>query len=105
MPNIRTKTTVLIILTVLTVFSVSYCVFGVAAAERIPAQSDTPIPVYYTLTVLDNRLAIYCSDNTKPLRILEVDVHSLPERDITRLNEGITADSLQEIMQLVEDYE
>ena len=59
----------------------------------------------YTITEYDKKIAIIDNETEKPYMILDVLFESLPERDKTRLSQGIYAKTLEEALSLAEDYE
>lgn len=59
----------------------------------------------YYLKDFNGMLAIFENGKNSPLEILDVELASLPERDIERIKKGIFAEDLNEIFSLAEDYE
>ena len=59
----------------------------------------------YILTDFNGYLAIFKNGNDKPIEILEVQLNSLPERDIEKIKIGITAETFGKIITIAEDYE
>lgn len=101
----KMKLTVFFSLLIFSAACVAFSAYSVFSAENPKSKNQPPTPICYTLTVYENKLAVYCSDKKEPLRIFEVEVSTLPQRDVTRLQNGITAGTLAEIMKIVEDYE
>lgn len=101
----KTKVIIIFSLLIFSVACVAFSAYAVFTAESKTPKNLPPTPVYYTLTVYEDKLAVYCSEQKEPLRVFEVAVNTLPQRDITALENGITAGSMAEIMQILEDYE
>jgi hypothetical protein len=59
----------------------------------------------YTLKQYGNLIGIFKGDEKKPMRIIEIDVSSLPYNDQDLLKEGIGVNSEQELLKLIEDYD
>ena len=86
------------------VATLSICV-SVMAKPNTKPQNFESTKTQYFLGEFEGKLAIYKTDISAPLEVLDVQISSLPERDITRINNKIYADTLSEIITLAEDYE
>lgn len=100
--HVRVKGCILLAAVVLALSSVGLCAAGTGQKEAV---SSLPAESYYLLKDYHGTLAIFSSDNEQPIELLEVQIDSLPERDITRLKQGIRADTLEQARSLAEDYE
>ena len=67
--------------------------------------SSETVEIKYILGEFNGKLAIFQTNNSTPIEVLDVQINSLPQRDIERINNGITANTLSEIIALAEDYE
>lgn len=104
--HIKARFTVLMVVFLLAVCSVGFTTLAGTAKTDTKSQNTTPpMPVYYVLTVYENRLAIFCSEKQEPLKTFDILLESLPERDQAALKDGITVSNLTEALQLLEDYE
>ncbi|MBQ7108024.1 MAG: hypothetical protein IJN95_02925 [Clostridia bacterium] len=97
------KSIVLAVAITLAVSSMLFAVFlePAFAKEEIHKSST----VTYYLGEYNGYLAIFRSQESEPLQILDVRLDSLPERDISRIKSGIYSNDLGEIISVVEDYE
>ena len=85
------------------IFSVYFSVM--AKPDHKESKTIKKATVQYFLGEFNGKLAIYKTDSNTPLEVLDIEINSLPERDITRINNKIHADTLNEIISIVEDYE
>ena len=102
--SIRIK--ILLLSAIISVATLIFC-FSVGSSSQ-PQQSSSKFSnstTTYILKEFNGMLAIYEKDNHTPIEILDVDISTLPERDIEKIKKGILADSLNEIVSLAEDYE
>ncbi len=102
---IVTKIKGIILLFAASIATVTICISAITKptlAQTAPLES---IKTKYILGEFNGKLAIYKENNDTPLEILDVQISSLPERDIERIKNGITADTLSEIISVAEDYE
>ncbi len=83
----------------------SLLLFARPPAATTPQSEPVATQSGYLLTVHNGKLAVFQNGRSEPELLLDVWVDSLPERDITRLKEGIPAESLTEAITLAEDYE
>ena len=99
----RIKGIILIIATILSTVTI----FISANAKPISVENTVSEKkeIQYFLGEFKGNLAIFKSNSATPIEILDVQLSSLPERDIERIKNGIVADSLAEIIKIVEDYE
>ena len=85
--------------------TVTVCISATAKpgnTENVVSKKDE---TKYFLGEFKGNLAIYQTDNQVPLEVLDVYIESLPERDVERIENGVFADTLNEIMMIAEDYE
>lgn len=101
--HLRLKGFVLLAAVILAVFSIGLCAAASSVQKEVSSSSSNE--TYYLLKDYNGTLAIFSSNQVEPIARLDVRTDSLPERDITRLQEGIRADTLEEIYSLAEDYE
>lgn len=59
----------------------------------------------YTITEYNDKIAIIDTKTNKPYMILDVIFDELPERDKTKLKQGIYTKTLEQALSLAEDYE
>jgi len=57
----------------------------------------------YTLREYEGCVAIYCSGETLPGTVTDIEVRLLPERDREQLQSGLGAADMQELSRLLED--
>ena len=72
---------------------------------KVTNSSKKSIEIHYILKEYEEKVCIFRSDTEKPVKVLDVFVSSLPERDQTKLKNGIITKSMAEAMSLAEDYE
>ena len=104
--GIRIK--ILIFSLVITVATIVFCFSAVSTTEntqKVKSTSYISVTKKYVLKDFNGRIAIFESTQNTPTEVLDVDLSSLPERDIERIKKGIFADSLSEIYSFAEDYE
>ncbi len=85
--------------------ALGFTAFSVALPLPSKSKEATTEPTKYFLSEQNGQLAVFQSDISTPILLLNVWVDSLPERDIQRIKNGIPADSLNEAISLAEDYE
>lgn len=58
----------------------------------------------YTLLEYDGKIGVYDSESLELVEILNVYVITLPDADKAMLKDGISANSVKELVSLIEDY-
>ncbi|MBQ7415573.1 MAG: hypothetical protein IJW14_00870 [Oscillospiraceae bacterium] len=58
----------------------------------------------YLLGIHEGKVALWRGDDPEPLKVFPYSASSLPEDARKQLEAGVTANSLKELRQLVEDY-
>ena len=101
--SIRIK--ILILSTVISVATMVFCFSVGSSPQTTPNASKPSKDKQYILKEYDGMLAIYESNQSSPIEVLDVDISTLPERDIEKIKNGIYANSLNEIYSFAEDYE
>lgn len=99
----RIKGIILILAIILTTITV--CISATANPDYSNNIVSEKTEIKYFLGDFGGKLAIFKSNLSDPIEILDVEINSLPERDIEKIKSGIFSDSLNEIMLLAEDYE
>ena len=94
-----------IILSSLILTTVFFIMFGVLINNSPKNKSVISEEYAYSLTEYENSIAIIDNKTNKPYMILDVVFDELPERDKTRLKNGIHTKTLEEALSLAEDYE
>ena len=82
----------------------SFSTVSTPASTPNTSSADIIIQKYY-LKDFNGKVAIYEKGQDFPIEVLDVELSSLPERDIEKIKNGIFADSLNEIYLIAEDYE
>jgi hypothetical protein len=59
----------------------------------------------YILKDFNGKPAVFKSDNSNPVFILDIYTNELPEKDQTKIINGIKSNSLEEIISIAENYE
>ena len=67
-------------------------------------QADVKKSIIYTVCDLDGKIAVYKNDDDTPLYVYSVLVKNLPPQDQEALKNGITLDSNEKLIRLIEDY-
>lgn len=69
-------------------------------------QSQTSVceKTVYTLKEYNGKIAVFCSDEPEPVKVLERFVKELPEEDKKLINRGISVYSESQLQKLIEDY-
>lgn len=99
----RFKILILTFLFILSVTSALLSILSNPASAQVPKTES--IKEEYILKEFNGLLAIFKTGNNKPIEILDVPLNSLPERDIEKIKNGITANTFSEIITIAEDYE
>lgn len=105
MVNTRKRTVILALAVLVTALTVSLSAAANPAEKGATGSSETKKEKYYILTDYEGRLAIFENGDPYPLEQLDVFVEELPERDITRIKQGIRTKSLEQALSYAEDYE
>lgn len=58
----------------------------------------------YLLKVYRGRIGIFENDSPYPIRIIEVDVRTLPKSEIIALTSGVRVENAEELNKRIEDY-
>ena len=58
----------------------------------------------FLLGAYEGKVALFREGSAKPMKVFPYDVSLLPEADQKRLEDGVYADSLNELRKIVEDY-
>lgn len=101
--SIRIKGTILF--TVITLSIIVVCISLTTKPTLAENTTSEAVKTQYILSEFNGKLAIFQTNNNIPLEVLDVRIDSLPERDIEKIKNGITANTLNEIFALAEDYE
>lgn len=59
---------------------------------------------YYKISVYMNKLAVYKNNSTKPEKVYDVFVNTLPYEDRKALQNGIIVKNEQDLQSIIEDY-
>lgn len=88
-------------------FTLLTVIFGitVSATGKNTPNVTSSYETFYILKEYEGRPAVFKNGESDPLYTLEVFISQLPERDKKRIKNGISADTLEEILQIAEDYE
>lgn len=88
----------------LTVFAVAAFSLG-AKYEKVtpPPETTSPSPLY-TLSQYDGKLALFKRGYSMPVEIYEVYLSSLPQAEQSKIKSGISAQTDEEILKIIEDY-
>ncbi len=75
--------------------------------EPTPSEQDAAVtPEKYTVKQVDGKISVFKGDDKEPLYTLDSPyVRDLPEYDRMVLEQGITADSKEELLKILEDYD
>jgi len=90
---------------VITLVTMVFCFSVVSTPQKVFSAPSSNNEKVYTLKEFNGKLAIYESTQNSPIEILDVYISSLPERDAQKIKNGISADSLNKIYEIAEDYE
>lgn len=74
-----------------------------AAATPLPALSSEEAGGYI-LREYNGEIGVFTSGSSTPLRIIEVNVYSLPDGDRSALSDGVYAATEDELNKRIEDY-
>lgn len=66
-------------------------------------ESTTLMPLY-TLSEYDGKLALFKRGYSMPVEIYDVYLSSLPDSEQSKIKDGISAESDDEILKIIEDY-
>lgn len=69
----------------------------------ILSESTTLMPLY-TLSEYDGKLALFKRGYSMPVEIYDVYLSSLPDSEQSKIKDGISAESDDEILKIIEDY-
>ena len=98
------------LLTALIVFVLIICILLItlpsAAIKPQPAeQTDTSVQTVYLLKEYNGQIGAFAPGESEPFYTLETPFSVLPAADQSALLSGIEADSKEELMRLIEDFE
>lgn len=68
-----------------------------------PPETTSPSPLY-TLSQYDGKLALFKRGYSMPVEIYEVYLSSLPQDEQSKIKSGISAQTDEEILKIIEDY-
>ncbi len=96
--------------TALTILVLALCVvliFLPSAAIRTPSakQTDTSVQTTYLLKEHHGQIGAFAPGESEPFYMLETPLAVLPKEDQAALFSGIQANSKEELMQMIEDFE
>lgn len=69
----------------------------------VSTESTTVVPLY-TLGEYNGKLALFKRGYSMPVEIYDVYLSSLPDAERSKIKNGITAQSDEEILKIIEDY-
>lgn len=97
--GIATASVLLLAVFVATAFSLG------AKYEKVtpPPETTSPSPLY-TLSQYDGKLALFKRGYSMPVEIYEVYLSSLPQSEQSKIKSGISAQTDEEILKIIEDY-
>lgn len=97
--GIATASVLLFAVFVATAFSLG------AKYEKVtpPPETTSPSPLY-TLSQYDGKLALFKRGYSMPVEIYEVYLSSLPQAEQSKIKSGISAQTDEEILKIIEDY-
>lgn len=104
MSKANLKSYILIVFVLLTLTSVIFTLSAHASSKNAISKAETDDYVYI-LKDFNGKPAVFKYDNNKPLFVLDVYISELPEKDQTRIINGIKSNSLEEIVSIAENYE
>lgn len=84
-------------------FAAAVC-FLFWGGQLLGESPEQPASFCYRLGVYEDRLAVYTGSSTRPDRILDIPLSSLPEGDQLLLQQGIDLDSEEALRQAIEDF-
>lgn len=93
---------------VLAVLALIFCVSFISiTSEKKVKQSDrssVTVSPKYTLSEYKGKVALYKSGYAMPVEIYDIYVDSLPDEEKTKVEEGIDAQTDEEIIKIIEAY-
>lgn len=97
--GIATASVLLLAVFVATAFSLG------AKYEKVtpPPETTSHLPLY-TLSQYDGKLALFKRGYSMPVEIYEVYLSSLPQDEQSKIKSGISAQTDEEILKIIEDY-
>lgn len=96
--GIATASVLLLAVFVATAFSL-----GAKYEKVTPPETTSPSPLY-TLSQYDGKLALFKRGYSMPVEIYEVYLSSLPQAEQSKIKSGISAQTDEEILKIIEDY-
>ena len=88
----------------LTVFAVAAFSLGAKYGKATPPPETTSTSPLYTLSQYDGKLALFKRGYSMPVEIYEVYLSSLPQDEQNKIKSGISAQTDEEILKIIEDY-
>lgn len=88
----------------LTVFAVAAFSLGAKYEKATPPPETTSPSPLYTLSQYDGKLALFKRGYSMPIEIYEVYLSSLPQDEQSKIKSGISAQTDEEILKIIEDY-
>ena len=96
--GIATASVLLLAVFVATAFSLG------AKYEKVTPPETTSTSPLYTLSQYDGKLALFKRGYSMPVEIYEVYLSSLPQSEQSKIKSGISAQTDEEILKIIEDY-
>ena len=62
-------------------------------------------PIGFVLKTYEGKIALFRENSEKPYQILDIEVYLLPDADRELLEQGILAESEEELKKILEDWE
>lgn len=87
----------------LTVFAVAAFSLGAKYENTTPPPETTSTSPLYTLSQYDGKLALFKRGYSMPVEIYEVYLSSLPQDEQSKIKSGISAQTDEEILKIIED--
>lgn len=103
----RTVITAAVVVTSVIIVLIAYSTDYKSQPSETKSKSKASIPaVEYTVKEYNGKIAVFESDNTEPLIVLDDPyIRDLPEKDRELLANGIVARNKAELNKILEDYD
>lgn len=89
---------------VITIICAMILASSVATENKNQSEEPSTTLIIYTLRDYNGRIALFKYGENSPYQVYDIQVDSLPEKDVKTIKNGINISSEKELEQLINDY-
>ncbi len=75
-----------------------------ARVEQVAAATEPP-PIGFVMKAYQGKIALFRENSEQPFQILDFETYLLPDADREALEQGIYADTQEELLSILEDWD